>query len=118
MAPAPLLDKDIILVLVENSLPLTKTCHVKPEICYMLSRTQVAENYTFWETGSTLRKRIRILNQHINQPEYRKLSVSEHLDLCGKKSLTVFPFYEMYKSNTLKRRDIEKNILLELSNLN
>lgn len=85
-APAPILDKDIISVLVENSLPLTTICHVKPEIFYMLSRAQVAENYiSFGEMGSTLWERIRIHKQHTNQPEYCKLKVSEHFVLSGKK---------------------------------
>lgn len=79
-------------------------------LLYVITCSGCGELY-IGETGSTLRERIRIHKQHINQPEYRKLKVSEHLDLCGKKSFTVFPFYKMYNSNTVERRDKEKHFI-------
>lgn len=45
VALVPISNKDIISILVGNSLSLTTTCRVKPEIYYMLSRAQVAGNY-------------------------------------------------------------------------
>lgn len=62
------------------------------------------------ETENTLRERIRIHKQH-NSPEYRKIKRSEHLDVCGKKSFTVFPFYKMCECNTSERREKEKHFI-------
>jgi hypothetical protein len=60
------------------------------------------------ETGSTLRTRIRIHKQHINQPDYRKNKLSEHPDICGKGHFSVLPIYKLYTNSVLGRREKEK----------
>ena len=42
------------------------------------------------ETGTTLRTRIRVHKQHIQHPEYRKIPLSAHLDICGNGHFSVF----------------------------
>lgn len=43
------------------------------------------------ETGNTLRERIRIHKQQINSSEYRKIKLSEDLDVCGQNFFYCFP---------------------------
>lgn len=66
------------------------------------------------ETGTTLRTRIRIHKQHVNQPEYRKIKLSEHLDICGHGQFSVFPFYKLYTDNPIERREKEKHFIKSL----
>lgn len=66
------------------------------------------------ETGTTLRTRIRIHKQHVNQPEYRKIKLSEHLDICGHGQFSVFPFYKLYTDNAIERREKEKHFIKSL----
>ena len=47
------------------------------------------------ETSTTLRVRIRVHKQQMNHAEYRQIKLSEHLDICGKKQFSVFPFYKI-----------------------
>ena len=63
------------------------------------------------ETGTTLRTRIRIHKQHINQPEYRKMKLSEHLDICGNGKFSVIPLYKLYTDSVLERREKEKHFI-------
>lgn len=79
-------------------------------LIYVITCSGCGELY-IGETGNTLRERIRIHKQHINSPEYRKIKLSEHLDVCGKKSFTVFPFYKMCECNTSERREKEKHFI-------
>ena len=66
------------------------------------------------ETGTTLRTRIRIHKQHISTPEYRKIKVSEHLDVCGHGQFSVFPFYKLYTEDTISRREKERHFIKTL----
>ena len=69
------------------------------------------EEFYIGETGSTLRTRIRIHKQHINQPEYRKIKLSEHLDKCGNGHFSVIPIYKLYTNSVLGRREKEKHFI-------
>ncbi|XP_062612861.1 uncharacterized protein LOC134274600 [Saccostrea cucullata] len=53
------------------------TCESK-NVIYCITCAGCGQFY-IGETGTTLRTRIRIHRQHINQPEYRKINVSGHL---------------------------------------
>ena len=79
-------------------------------VIYVITCSGCGELY-IGETGSTLRERIRVHKQQINVPQYRKLKVSEHLDVCGKRTFTVFPFYKLHNSNTIERRDKERHFI-------
>lgn len=72
------------------------------------------EQYCIGETGTTLRTRIRVHKQQIQHPEYRKIKVSEHLDICGKGHFTVIPLYKFYSDNVLERREKEKHFIRTL----
>lgn len=50
------------------------------------------QNYIV-ETGTELRTRIRFHEQQIHHPDYRKIKVNEHLDICGKGHFTVIPLF-------------------------
>ena len=69
------------------------------------------EEFYIGETGSILRTRIRIHKQHINQPEYRKIKLSEHLDKCGNGHFSVIPIYKLYTNSVLGRREKEKHFI-------
>jgi hypothetical protein len=60
------------------------------------------------ETGTTLRARIRVHKQHIKEPAYRKIKLSEHLAVCGNGHFNVFPFYKLFTDNLVERREKEK----------
>ena len=60
------------------------------------------------ETGTTLRARIRVHKQHIKEPAYRKIKLSEHLAVCGNGHFNVFPFYKLFTNNLVERREKEK----------
>lgn len=72
------------------------------------------EKHYIGETGTTLRTRIRIHKQHISTPEYRKIKVSEHLDVCGHGQFSVFPFYKLYTEDTISRREKERHFIKTL----
>ena len=57
------------------------------------------------ETGTSLRARIPVHKQHINVPEYRKIKLSEHIDVCGHGQ---FPFYKLLSDNAIEWRGKEK----------
>lgn len=79
-------------------------------VIYVITCSGCGELY-IGETGSALRERIRVHKQQINVPQYRKLKVSEHLDVCGNRTFTVFPFYKLHNSNTIERRDKERHFI-------
>ena len=64
--------------------------------------------YYIGETSTTLRARIRVHKQQINHAEYRQNKLSEHLDICGKKQFSVFPFYKILIESNFIRKEKEK----------
>ena len=60
------------------------------------------------ETCTSLRARIRVHKHHIHVPEYQKIKLSEHIDVCGHRQLQVFPFHKLISDNVIERT--EKNI--------
>lgn len=72
------------------------------------------------ETGTTLHTRIRIHKQHVNEPEYRNIKLSEHLEICGHGQCSAFffcfffSFYKRYTDNPSERREKEKHLLKSL----
>ena len=85
------------------------TCDSK-NLIYVISCEGCNEFY-IGETGTTLRARIRVHKQHIQAPEYRKIKLSQHLDICGHGQFKVFPFYKLYTDNVIQRRDQEKQFI-------
>ena len=85
------------------------TCDSK-DLIYVISCEGCNEFY-IGETGTTLRARIRVHKQHIQAPEYRKIKLSQHLDICGHGQFKVFPFYKLYTDNVIQRRDQEKHFI-------
>ena len=65
------------------------------------------------ETGTRLRARIRVHKQHFHVPEYRKIKLSEHIDVCGHGQFQVFPFYKLLSDNVVERREKE-NYFIQL----
>ena len=37
--------------------------------------------------------------------EYRKIKLSEHIDVCGHGQFQVFPFYKLLSDNVIERRE-------------
>lgn len=70
--------------------------------------------YYIGETGTTLRFRIRVHKQQILHPEYRKIKVSEYLDICGKGHFIVIPLYKFYSDNVVERSEKEKHLIQTL----
>lgn len=66
------------------------------------------------ETGTTLRTRIRVHKQQIRDPEYRKIKLSEHIDVCGRGQFKVFPFYKLFTESATERREKEKQFIQTL----
>ena len=64
--------------------------------------------YYIGETKNTIRCRTRIHKQQINNPNYRQISLSEHLDVCGRKSFSIFPFYKMFSDCDVERKNKER----------
>jgi hypothetical protein len=46
--------------------------------------------------------------QHIQHPEYRKIPLSAHLDICGNGHFSGIPLNKLYTENVLERREKEK----------
>jgi hypothetical protein len=67
--------------------------------------------YYIGETSNQLRTRVRVHKQHIRYPEYREIPLSEHIDTCGKKQFSVFPFFKMPGESDIRRRDKEKHFM-------
>ena len=63
------------------------------------------------ETSNPLRSRVRVHKQHINSPEYRQIPLSEHLDICGNKQFSIFPFYKLSGGTNIQRREKEKHFI-------
>ena len=53
------------------------------------------------------RDRVRVYLLHIKQPEHQKLKVEEHIQICGRCSLKIFPFPQMQSNDTNLRRVYE-----------
>lgn len=87
------------------------SCETK-NLIYVITCPGCNEFY-IGETSTTLRARIRVHKQHINNPQYRQIKLSEHLDICGKRQFTVFPFYKM-SGNQIQRREKEKHFITTL----
>ena len=71
------------------------SCTVK-NVIYCIACQECGEQY-ITETKN-LRARVRVHKQHINQPIYRTLGVSEHIANCAKyrvPTLTIMPFYNV-----------------------
>lgn len=85
------------------------TCATK-NVIYCITCEGCGQHY-IGETGSTLRTRIRIHRQHIRQPEYRQIKLSEHLYICGNGQFTVFPIYINFLQTTCWKGEKKKNIL-------
>ena len=60
------------------------------------------------ETSTNLRGRIRVHKQQMNHAEYRQIKLGEHLDICGKKQFSVFPFYKILIDSNFIRKEKEK----------
>lgn len=60
------------------------------------------------ETGTTLRTRIRVHKQQIRDPEYRKIKLSEHIDVFGRGQFKVFPFYKLFTKSATEIRGKRK----------
>ena len=71
--------------------------------------------YYIGETSNTLRSRVRVHKQHINTPEYRQIQLSAHLETCGKKQFTIFPFYKLKCASAIQRREKEKHFIQTLN---
>ncbi|XP_061175938.1 uncharacterized protein LOC133184880 [Saccostrea echinata] len=67
--------------------------------------------YYIGETSNPLRARVRVHRQHINSPEYRQIPLSEHLDRCGNKQFTIFPFYKLSNESDIQGREKEKHFI-------
>ena len=49
-------------------------------------------------TNDYLNARVRVHKQHINNPCYRKLGVSKHIDDCSDKKNKI-PYYPLFQIN-------------------
>ena len=66
-------------------------------VIYVLISSGCLEEY-IEETGlgkTRLRDRVRVYRQHIKQPEHQKLKVEEHIRICARGTLKIFPFIQM-----------------------
>ena len=66
------------------------------------------------ETGNTLCVRVRVHKQHINTPEYRKIALSEHYDVCRHKQFHIFPEYKLTGEVNICKREKEKHFIRTL----
>ena len=85
------------------------TCKSR-NLLYIIQCGKCKELY-IGETGCTLQARIRVHKQHINVPEYRQIQLSEHLDECGQKVFSVFPFFKLYTDDALTRKEKERHFI-------
>ena len=67
----------------------------------------VCQAFYIGETRTTLRTRVRVHKQQMCNGEYRQLKVSKHLHFCGKDNFHIFPFYKLYSSNDIERKNKE-----------
>ena len=70
---------------------------------YIVTCSGCGENY-IGQTGTSLRKRFTVHRQQIKIPEYRKIQLSGHLENCGNKNYTIFPFYKFPDEITEQER--------------
>ena len=47
----------------------------------------------------------------MNHAEYRQIKLSEHLDICGKRQFSVFPFYKILIDSSFIRKEKEKHFI-------
>ncbi|XP_062579660.1 uncharacterized protein LOC134241640 [Saccostrea cucullata] len=85
------------------------SCATK-NVIYVITCAGCQEFY-IGETSNQLRARVRVHRQHINSPEYRQIPLSEHLDTCGNKQFTIFPFYKLSSESDIQRREKEKHFI-------
>ena len=63
------------------------------------------------QTGNALSERTRIHRQQIRDPNVRQIPLSNHLETCGNKKFSIFPFHKMYDSSEVRRRIKENNFI-------
>ena len=88
------------------------SCHSKNLIYTIIC--DGCNKFYIGETGTTLRTRIRVHKQQIKDPEYRKIKLSEHIDVCGGGQFKVFPFYKLFTESATERREKEKHFIQTL----
>lgn len=88
------------------------SCHSKNLIYTIIC--DGCNKFYIGETGTTLRTRIRVHKQQIKDPEYRKIKLSEHIDVCGGGQFKVFPFYKHFTESATERREKEKHFIQTL----
>lgn len=71
-------------------------------LIYCITCSTCEESY-IGQTGNSICERIRIHRQQLLDPSTRQISLSEHLETCGKGQYRVFPFYKMKNPDVSER---------------
>jgi hypothetical protein len=76
------------------------------DVIYAITCPGCSEYY-IGETNNTLRSRVRVHKQEINTPEYREIQLSAHLETCGNKQFTIFPFINLNTCTPVLSKDVK-----------
>ena len=66
------------------------------------------------QTSRTLKERIVLYRQHINDKDYEQMYVEKHLRTCGNKEFFICPFFQLKSKETLNREAHEQAFISQL----
>ncbi|KAL5255370.1 hypothetical protein ACHWQZ_G014702 [Mnemiopsis leidyi] len=78
------------------------------DLIYMLICPTCKKEY-IGETGIQLNSRMNLHRNQMNNPQYRILNVSKHLNYCGNNNFKVFPFLKCHQNCYINREETEKH---------
>ena len=93
------------------------TCSSK-NLIYVITCSGCHKQY-IGQTGNSLQQRVTIHKQHIRQPQYSKLYVSDHIRQCAKSydpMFTIFPFYKCYDNINEQQRLLKEQYFQNVFN--
>ena len=82
-------------------------------LIYLLKCKGCNEEY-IGQTGRTIRDRLVLYRQHINQPQYCTIFVEKHLRSCGNKQFSICPFFKLKNSDKNIRESHELGFIEQL----
>lgn len=101
--------KDGTEFIVKSSISCTSS-----NLIYAITCSGCGENY-IGQTGDTLRHRMTVHRQHIREPKYQCIPVSEHISRCASNktpNFKVFPLYKFYKKTVEKERETKEKLFI------
>ena len=82
-------------------------------LIYLITCKGCKEEY-IGQTGRTLKERVVLYRQHINNEHYGTIYVEKHLRTCGNKEFNIYPFFKLKSNDRINRENHEQTFINQL----